>query len=111
METWNSTMKRCQSEHQRQLLKQFLSTATTIVRQRSKEYTKEKTPYAEKLIISNEVLDRGRAAHVKFVNTSEKAKKHTDKWMEVRVQHSMKTMMTILCFSRNVVDPHVHQKH
>ena len=35
LETFNSSMKQCQTEHQRQLLKQLLHTVLSIVRQRS----------------------------------------------------------------------------
>lgn len=72
MESFNSTMKRCQLEHQRQPLKQFLSTALTIVRQRPKEYRKGKAPFQSELVISKELMERGRALKSNFVNRNEK---------------------------------------
>lgn len=71
LETFNSTMKRCQTEHQRQPLKQFLSSALAIVRQRSKEYLKDKLPYEYKLNIEPALYEKGRTANVKFVHTEE----------------------------------------
>lgn len=67
-EAWNSTMKRCQTEHQRQPLKQFLTTALAIVRQRSKEYLQDKEPYATELKISKNFMNEGRAHKIDFVH-------------------------------------------
>ncbi|KAG4073405.1 hypothetical protein HA402_005568 [Bradysia odoriphaga] len=67
-ETWNSTMKRCQTEHQRQPFKQFLSTSLAIVRQRSKEYIQDREPYSNELQISKEIIREGRAHKIDFVH-------------------------------------------
>lgn len=71
LESFNSTMKRCQTEHRRQPLKQFLSTALTIVRQRSKEYILDKPSFANELEISNEMMKRGLQLNLKFVHKPE----------------------------------------
>lgn len=60
LEAFNSTMKRFQTEHRRQPLKIFLNTALTIVRQRSKEYLKDKEPFNNELRISDSVYKNGR---------------------------------------------------
>ncbi len=68
LENFNSTMKRCQTEHRRQPLKTFLSTALTIVQQRSLEYLRDKHPFAEHLTISDETMKLGRNLNLKFIN-------------------------------------------
>lgn len=59
LESFNSTMKRYQTEHRRQPLKIFLSTALTIVRQRSKEYLLDKKPFSNEFCISDRLLQKG----------------------------------------------------
>ena len=72
MEAFNSTMKRCQLEHQRQPLKQFLTTALSIVRQRSLEYLKGKVPYEPEVQIDRELMKRGCDLGLKYVNGAER---------------------------------------
>lgn len=68
LENFNSTMKRCQTEHQRQPLKTFLATALAIVRQRSLEYLLDKAPFANELTITGEAMKLGRELDLKFVS-------------------------------------------
>lgn len=72
MEGFNSTMKRCQLEHQRQPLKQFLTTALSIVRQRSLEYLKGKEPFQPEVQIGKELMKRGCELALKYVNGAER---------------------------------------
>lgn len=72
MDNFNSTMKRCQNEHQREPLKQFIPTALGIVRQRSKQYWKDKQPFHSELHISNEIIAKGREMTNNFVYDREK---------------------------------------
>ncbi|KAJ6632980.1 hypothetical protein Bhyg_17400, partial [Pseudolycoriella hygida] len=72
-ETFNSSLKRCQTEHRRQPLKQFIQTALVIVRQRSKEYWKDKSPFASETTISNEVMEKGKRLNQAFVYEEVKA--------------------------------------
>ena len=65
-------MKRCQLEHQRQPLKQFLTTALSIVRQRSLEYLKGKVPYEPEVQIDRELMKRGCDLGLKYVNGAER---------------------------------------
>lgn len=59
LESFNSTMKRFQTEHQRQPLKVFLHTALRIVRQRSTEYLLDKKAFDNVLHISDNVYKKG----------------------------------------------------
>lgn len=69
LENFTSTMKWCQTDHQRKPLKQFLSSSLAIVRQRSQEYLKDKLSCEYKLKIAPEYYKKGRTANVKFVHT------------------------------------------
>lgn len=68
LENFNSTMKRCQTEHRRQPLKIFLKTALSIVRQRSLEYLKDKVPFANEVMIPDKMMKLGRELDLKFVS-------------------------------------------
>ncbi|KAG4074907.1 hypothetical protein HA402_009332 [Bradysia odoriphaga] len=71
LESFNPTMKRCQTEHRRQPLKLFLPTALAIVRQRSLEYLKDKAPFANELVITDQMMKLGRDLNLKFVVSNE----------------------------------------
>ncbi|KAG4076560.1 hypothetical protein HA402_002723 [Bradysia odoriphaga] len=71
LEGFNSTLKRCQTEHRRLPLKQFLKKSISIVRQRSKEYLVDKLDYSPVLEIPNEIMKQGRELNLKFVYKSE----------------------------------------
>lgn len=73
LESFNATMKRCQTEHQRQPLKQFLHTALSIVRQRSLEYVKGKEVYQSDIAIDHALMKRGCELDLKFVAGAERA--------------------------------------
>lgn len=67
LESFNSSLKRCQTEHRRQPLKQFLQTALSIVRQRSMEYLQDKPTYEPELQITDDLFERGRRLRQTFV--------------------------------------------
>ena len=71
-------MKRCQTEHQRQPFKQFLTTALTIVRQRSLEYLKGKDAYQPEVQIDSELMKRGCELDLKYVNGAERPDRSMD---------------------------------
>lgn len=68
LENFNSTMKRCRTEHRRQPMKKFLSTALAIVRQRSLEYLKDKDAFSNELKISDQLLTLGMELDLKFLS-------------------------------------------
>lgn len=72
MKSFDSTMKRCQTEHQRHPLKQFLQSSLAIVRQRSFEYVKDKEPFRNELKISTDIIEKGCALQRNFVHDLEK---------------------------------------
>lgn len=78
MESFNSSLKRCQTEHQRQPLKQFLFTALAIVRQRSMEYIKDKFPFQTDLHIPDKLFTIGREMKSNFVHEQEKSNGEID---------------------------------
>lgn len=83
LEAFNSTMKRFQTKHQKQPLKIFKQTALDIVEQRSKEYLKDKQPFAHEVSIPHSVLTKAIELQSKFnfVNRPENSDGTTDFFM------------------------------
>lgn len=59
-ESFNAHMKKHQTLYKKTPLKHFLIMAMKVLRQRSKEYKKEKAPYQKAVPISNELMAKGK---------------------------------------------------